>query len=58
MEEVAKISQIQDLFPDLGQGFIQACLLEYNDDVETVIMQLLEDNLPPKLAEMDRSLAE
>ncbi|KAI7886336.1 hypothetical protein K492DRAFT_233608 [Lichtheimia hyalospora FSU 10163] len=58
VEEIAKISQIQDLFPDLGQGFIKACLLEYNDDVETVIMQLLEDNLPPKLAEMDRSLVD
>lgn len=49
------ITQIQDLFPDLGAGFIVKCLDEYNDDIEQVTAHLLEDSLPPHLAVADRS---
>jgi activating signal cointegrator complex subunit 2 len=49
------ITQIQDLFPDLGAGFIVKLLDEFNDDVEQVTAHLLEDTLPPYLAEADRS---
>jgi activating signal cointegrator complex subunit 2 len=49
------ITQIQDLFPDLGAGFIVKLLDEFNDDVEQVTAHLLEDTLPPSLAEADRS---
>ncbi|EUC41966.1 hypothetical protein COCMIDRAFT_104709 [Bipolaris oryzae ATCC 44560] len=49
------ITQIQDLFPDLGAGFIVKCLDEYNDDIEQVTAHLLEESLPPHLAEADRS---
>ncbi|RAR09534.1 cue domain-containing protein [Stemphylium lycopersici] len=49
------ITQIQDLFPDLGAGFIVKCLDEYNDDIEQVTAHLLEDSLPPHLIEADRS---
>lgn len=49
------ITQIQDLFPDLGAGFIVKCLDEYNDDLEQVTAHLLEESLPPHLAEADRS---
>jgi activating signal cointegrator complex subunit 2 len=49
------ISQIQDLFPDLGAGFIIKLLDEFNDDIEQVTAHLLEDSLPPYLAEADRS---
>ncbi|KAK9762384.1 hypothetical protein K7432_011915, partial [Basidiobolus ranarum] len=49
------ISQIQDLFPHLGDGFLEACLIEFNDDVERVIMLLLEDSLPSNLQQLDRS---
>ncbi|KAG0252640.1 hypothetical protein BG011_006860 [Mortierella polycephala] len=51
------ISQLQDLFPDLGDGFLEACLLTYKDDPEMVTMQLLEENLSSDLAVMDRSTA-
>ncbi|KAF9183821.1 hypothetical protein BGZ51_003731 [Haplosporangium sp. Z 767] len=51
------ISQLQDLFPDLGDGFLEACLLTYKDDPEMVTMRLLEENLPSDLAMMDRSTA-
>lgn len=56
VEKTSKISQIQDLFPHLGDGFIEACLDANNDDTETVIMQLLEDNLPQSVSKLDRSM--
>ncbi|KAI9249389.1 hypothetical protein BDA99DRAFT_575683 [Phascolomyces articulosus] len=58
IHEVANISQVHDLFPDLGEGFIQACLQHHNNDVEVVIMELLDNNLPEPLNSMDRTLKE
>ncbi|RMZ70162.1 putative CUE3 [Pyrenophora seminiperda CCB06] len=55
VHRMSMISQIQDLFPDLGAGFIVKCLNEYNDDIEQVTAHLLEDSLPPYLAEADHS---
>ncbi|KAG0276880.1 hypothetical protein BGZ95_006902 [Linnemannia exigua] len=49
------ISQLQDLFPDLGDGFLEACLITFKDDPEAAIMHLLEEDLPSDLATMDRS---
>lgn len=57
VERTSMISQVHDLFPDLGDGFIEACLEANDDNVEMVIMQLVEDNLPPSLAQLDRSMA-
>ncbi|KAG0290567.1 hypothetical protein BGZ96_005961 [Linnemannia gamsii] len=51
------ISQLQDLFPDLGDGFLEACLISFKDDPESVTMHLLEEDLPSDLATMDRSTA-
>ncbi|TPX32202.1 hypothetical protein SmJEL517_g04645 [Synchytrium microbalum] len=48
------ISQVQDLFPELGEGFIEACLLAFNNNAETVIMKILEDDLPDYVAKLDR----
>lgn len=56
VDMVAKVSQVQDIFPDLGEGFIEACLVANNNDAEVVIMQLLEDNLPPSVRDLDRSM--
>lgn len=56
VERTSKISQIHDLFPAFGDGFIEACLEANDDDVETVIMQLLEENLPASVAGLDRSM--
>ncbi|RYO27219.1 hypothetical protein AA0111_g7467 [Alternaria arborescens] len=55
VHRMSMISQIQDLFPDLGAGFIVKCLDEYNDDIEQITAHLLEDSLPPHLSEADRS---
>jgi len=49
------ITQVQDLFPDLGSGFVVKLLDEYNDDVEQVTAHLLDDSLPPHLKAADRS---
>ncbi|XP_038183716.1 activating signal cointegrator 1 complex subunit 2 isoform X2 [Arvicola amphibius] len=50
------ISQVKDLLPDLGEGFILACLEYYSYDSEQVINNILEDRLAPELSQLDRSL--
>lgn len=54
VHRMSLISQVQELFPDLGDGFIVKLLDHYNDDVEQVTAALLEDNIPPHLQEADR----
>ncbi|KAK8222014.1 hypothetical protein M8818_000182 [Zalaria obscura] len=55
IHRMSLITQIQDLFPDLGSGFISALLDEYSESVETVTAHLLDDSLPPHLRDLDRS---
>ncbi|KAI0593963.1 hypothetical protein F4775DRAFT_463770 [Biscogniauxia sp. FL1348] len=55
MHRMSQISQIQDLFPDSGSGFISRLLDEYDDNTEQVVAHLLEDSLPPHLATADRT---
>jgi len=50
------ISQIKDFFPDLGEGFIEACLVAFDNNPEKVINSILENNLPGAVAKMDRKL--
>uniref|UniRef100_A0A8C3Y4T2 Activating signal cointegrator 1 complex subunit 2 n=1 Tax=Catharus ustulatus TaxID=91951 RepID=A0A8C3Y4T2_CATUS len=50
------ISQVKDLLPDLGEGFILACLEEYGYDTEQVINNILEDKLVPHLDKLDRRM--
>ncbi|XP_008839296.1 activating signal cointegrator 1 complex subunit 2 isoform X2 [Nannospalax galili] len=50
------ISQVKDLLPDLGEGFILACLEHYSYDSEQVINNILEERLAPTLSQLDRSL--
>ncbi|KAG9241004.1 hypothetical protein BJ878DRAFT_522912 [Calycina marina] len=51
------ITQVQDIFPELGSGFVAKLLDEYNNGTEQVIAHLLEDSLPSYLASADRSEA-
>ena len=51
---ISLISQVKDLLPDLGDGFVKACLDYYNAQPEAVINSILEENLPPHLMDMDR----
>ncbi|UNI17500.1 hypothetical protein JDV02_003840 [Purpureocillium takamizusanense] len=55
IHRMSQITQVQDLFPDLGAGFVSKCLDEYHDDVEQVVANLLSETLPPHLATADRS---
>ncbi|KAJ1558633.1 Activating signal cointegrator 1 complex subunit 2, partial [Cladochytrium tenue] len=50
------ISQVQDLFPDLGEGFIEACLIALSEDPELTIMRILEDNIPDVVSRLDRNM--
>ncbi|KAF3763210.1 hypothetical protein M406DRAFT_261369 [Cryphonectria parasitica EP155] len=55
VHRMSQITQIQDLFPELGSGFVSKLLDEYGDDSEQVIAHLLEDSLPSHLKEANRS---
>ena len=50
------VSQVRDLFPNLGDGFVISCLEYFDHSPEQVINTLLEENLPPHLTKMDRNL--
>jgi activating signal cointegrator complex subunit 2 len=50
------ISQVKDLFPELGEGFIEACLDYHNMNTEAVINILLENSIPDRLNDINRSL--
>ncbi|XP_028269383.1 activating signal cointegrator 1 complex subunit 2 [Parambassis ranga] len=50
------LSCIRDLLPDLGEGFLLACLQEYDYSSELVINNILEDRLAPSLEKLDRAM--
>ncbi|KAM5193807.1 activating signal cointegrator 1 complex subunit 2 [Mantella aurantiaca] len=50
------VSQVKDLLPDLGEGFILKCLEEYGHNAEIVINHLLEGNLSPHLQGLDHTM--
>ncbi|KAJ3580613.1 hypothetical protein NHX12_034311 [Muraenolepis orangiensis] len=50
------LSSIRELLPDLGEGFLLACLQEYNYSSELVINNILEDRLAPGLDTLDRAM--
>uniref|UniRef100_A0A0A9G420 CUE domain-containing protein n=1 Tax=Arundo donax TaxID=35708 RepID=A0A0A9G420_ARUDO len=54
----SKISQIRDLFPDYGNGFLAACLEAYNLNSEEVIQRILEGTLHQDLLALDISSEE
>lgn len=55
VHRLSLVSQVQDLFPELGSGFIVKLLDEYNDDTALVTDHLLNDDLPVHLKGADRS---
>jgi activating signal cointegrator complex subunit 2 len=52
---LSTITEIQDLFPDLGSGFIAKLLDAYQDNIELVTARLLDNSLPPHLLRLDRA---
>ncbi|GKZ21650.1 hypothetical protein AbraIFM66951_002309 [Aspergillus brasiliensis] len=55
IHRMSLITQVQDLFPDLGSGYITRLLDHYNDDPETIVSHLLDDSIPSELRNLDRS---
>lgn len=55
IHRMSQISQVQDLFPELGSGFIAKLLDEYGDDPEKVVAHMLDGSLPAHLQDADRS---
>ena len=53
--KMSLVSQVQDLFPDLGSAFVVRLLDVYEDNPETVVAHLLDDSLPFELQSLDRS---
>ncbi|XP_034256178.1 activating signal cointegrator 1 complex subunit 2 isoform X2 [Thrips palmi] len=49
------ISEVKDILPDLGDGFVQRCLQHFNYQSHAVINAVLEDSLPQELSNLDRS---
>lgn len=57
IHRMSLITQVQDLFPDLGSRFVMKLLDEYDEDVEQVISHLLENSLPTHLRNADHGEA-
>ncbi|KAL8819563.1 MAG: hypothetical protein Q9223_002036 [Gallowayella weberi] len=55
VHKMSLVTQVQDLFPDLGSAFVIKLLDEYDDDIEQVTAHLLDESLPPHLQSLDRS---
>lgn len=55
VHKMSLVTQIQDLFPNLGSGFVVKLLDEYGEDPEQVIAHLLDDSLPSHLQSLDQS---
>lgn len=51
--KLSLVTEIQDLFPDLGGGYVVRLLDCYGDNTETVIAHLLDDSLPSELKTLD-----
>lgn len=50
------VHQVKDFFPDLGEGYVELCLLSSGLQVEVVINFLLESNPPPVLIDVPQNL--
>ena len=55
VHKMSFITQVQDIFPDLGTAFVAKLLDEYDNNIEQVTSHLLEDSLPDHLRSLDRS---
>lgn len=57
IEIISKITALNDIFPDLGMGFLEAVLMDVEQDVELATMQILEKQFSPQVDRLDRQLA-
>lgn len=52
----ATVEEIQEIFPDLGEVFVQACIDIYKGKKSRIVDALLTNNLHPVLLLMDRKM--
>ena len=55
VHQMSLITNVRDIFPDLGTAFVVKLLDEYENNVEQVTQHLLENSLPHHLRNQDRS---
>ncbi|KAI9037290.1 ASCC2 family CUE domain-containing protein [Aspergillus affinis] len=55
IHKMSLVTQVQDLFPDLGSGYIVRLLDVFDDNPEIVVAHLLDDSIPPHLQSLDKS---
>ncbi|KAK2845269.1 hypothetical protein FQN49_005884 [Arthroderma sp. PD_2] len=55
IHRMSLVTQVQDLFPYLGSGYIVRLLDFYNDDIEATISNLIEGSLPVHLKNLDQA---
>ncbi|XP_059057637.1 activating signal cointegrator 1 complex subunit 2 [Achroia grisella] len=56
IKQESLISEVKDILPHLGDGFILKCLEHYGFNSERVINSILEDNLAEPLKKLDQTL--
>lgn len=55
VHKLSLVTRLQDLFPELGSGFVIKLLDEYHDEIETITAHLLDNDLPLHLKQADHS---
>jgi hypothetical protein len=53
-DEATKV--VKEMFPDFGNGFVERVVEFYEGKTEDIINALLEDNLHPEIAALDRNM--
>lgn len=56
LDQAEMVANIKSIFPDLGEGFIEACTAVYKGNMDEIVDALLTNNLQPKLLMLDRTL--
>lgn len=52
----SQITELTDMFPDLGDGFLEQCLKSMGMDSQAVVVAILENNLPPSVAHLSQQM--
>lgn len=55
--ELSRVAAVLELLPDLGEGYVAACLAELGGSVEAAVNALLEGAPPPEVKHLDPTLS-
>ena len=55
IRKTSLISQVVDILPHLGDGFVEACLITFDWDIERTASAILSNDLPAELSPMSQS---